>query len=129
MKRRLRTPIRDGGGDFPAVGLLDAQLSQRQGRARAVGLPVTRWRGRKRLQRQQIMAHVECGVRADERDGLSDRDADTAAFDDDVVLEPAHQPDAGRVLQDDEAQALIGLHAPGISNVRDSRRVTSSIVY
>jgi hypothetical protein len=103
--RALQAAMGDGGADFPPVRLRDAQLRQRQGRARTVGVPVTRWRGWERGQRHEIVTPVERGVRADKANRLAHRGTDTAAFDDHIVFEPAYKPDAGRVLNDDEAQA------------------------
>lgn len=149
---RLRTTVGDGGADFPAVRLRDAELRQGQGRARAVGVPVTRWRGWKRRQRCEIVAPVERGVRADDLDGLAHRNAYAAAFNDHTVFETTNQPHAGRLLNHDEAQALMcgrwrgrpfhfggpcvivcmrrmgSFHACGFSNLGDTPDIGSSAV-
>ena len=106
-KATLQAVMGDGGADFPPVRLRDAQLRQRHGRARTVGVPVARWRGWKCGQRHEIVAPVERGVRADHANGLAHRGTDTAAFDDHIMFEPAYEPDARRVLNDDEAQAFM----------------------
>ena len=51
----------------------------------------------------------------DKTDGLAHGGADAAAFDHHIVLEPANQPDARRVLNDDEAQALIAGACAGVT--------------
>ena len=147
---RLWTAVGDGGADFPTVRLRDAQLRQGQGRARAIGVPVTRWRGWKRRQRRQIVTPVERGVRADDLDCLAHRHADAAAFNDDTVFETTDQPHSGRLLNHDETQALMsgrwrrrpfhfgrpgeivcmrpmgGFHACGLSNFADTPNIVAS---
>ena len=104
----LRATMRESGADFPVAGRCDAQLGQRQRRPRAVGMPATQWRGRKRRQGRESVTHVERVVSPDEIHRGAHGRTDAAAFDHDIMFEPPHQPDAWRFLNHDETQAMPG---------------------
>ena len=53
------------------------------------------------------MTLVEGGVGLDETDRRPHRRPDAAPLDDHVVLQPAHEPEAGRFLKDDQPQAIV----------------------
>ena len=70
------------------------------------GVPVTLRGGWKRRERRMAMTNVERRLRLDEANGSPKRYANRAAFGDDVVLEPAHNPHGGGVLKNHQADAF-----------------------
>ena len=102
----LRTTMGDGGADFPAGHWFNAELRQRHRSPRAVGMPIGGGRGRNGGQLGQIVAHIERGVRLDKSNRGAYRTTDTGSFDDEIMLEPVDQPDTGRLLDNDKAEAL-----------------------
>ena len=70
------------------------------------GVPVTLRGGWKRRERRMAMTNVERRLRLDKANGSSQRNANRAAFGEDVVLEPAHNPHGGGVLKNHQADAF-----------------------
>ena len=69
------------------------------------------------------MPLVERSMRADKGNGLAHRDTDAAAFDDYIVLESTYQPDARRVLNDEQAKALMSGRRQDRSSIRRPRAI------